>query len=295
MTRTATLTLILISTLALGASAQEPTTTTTTTAAPAAEVTTTAEAAPETSEPVRRSSYEVRNEFSHLLREHPPELAMTVKLEPTLLTNEAFLARYPEVAEYVGQHPEIRQNPHFYLGEFIVPGVNDSIVDEIVEMLAVMTGFGLAIFAFAWLVRTVIEQRRWNRLSRTQAEVHNKILDRFSTSAELLEYIRTPAGTKFLESAPIPLHAESPSNIPGSRIIWSVQLGVVVMAAAVGLLLISFRFTGDEAQAFFALGAIAFCIGGGFIASAAVSLFLSRRLGLWAGAAPRLDESEPVR
>ncbi|HJX29810.1 MAG TPA: hypothetical protein VJ885_18055 [Thermoanaerobaculia bacterium] len=42
--------------------------------------------------------------------------------------------------------------------------------------------------------------------------MHNKILDRFNTTEQLLEYIRTPAGSKFLESAPIPLHVERPAS-----------------------------------------------------------------------------------
>jgi hypothetical protein len=141
-------------------------------------------------------------------------------------------------------------------------------------MTVVLTG--------AWLIRTIIEQRRWSRLSRTQAEVHNKVLERFGTSAELLEYMRTPAGSKFLESAPIPLHADrAPQNPPLARVLWSIHLGVIVIAVGIGLVLVSLRFSGDNAGGLFALGVIAFCIGGGFIASAVVSLVVARRLGVW--------------
>ena len=45
------------------------------------------------------------------------------------------------------------------------------------------------VVALAWLIRTLIEQRRWKQLSRTQSDVHNKILDRFNTTEQLLEYI----------------------------------------------------------------------------------------------------------
>jgi hypothetical protein len=131
-------------------------------------------------------------------------------------------------------------------------------------------------------VRTIVDQKRWSQLSRRQTEVHNKILDRFSNSDELLAYIKSPAGSKFLESAPIPLHAEAPrQNAPLSRVLWSVQIGVVVAAAGVGMLLVSTRFDAETAQGFFAMGSIATCIGAGFIISAIVSLVLSRRLGLY--------------
>ena len=121
---------------------------------------------------------------------------------------------------------------------------------------------------------------RWRQLSRTQSEVHNKILDRFGTSSELLEYVRSPAGTKFLESAPIPVRAEEQPrpSAPQSRVMLSIQVGVVVTAAAVGMLLVSLRLD-EGADGLFALGAIGFCLGAGFIASALISLFLSRRLG----------------
>jgi hypothetical protein len=159
------------------------------------------------------------------------------------------------------------------------------------EPLAAMFGILFVALALSWLLRTWIEQRRWNKLSKTQAEVHNKILDRFGTSAELMEYIKTPAGTKFLESAPIPLRAERPAqSAPYSRVILSIQAGVIVAAAALGMLLVSLRYSDDSGEGLFALGAIALCIGLGFIASAFVTIFLSRRLGVWQGQQPSETE-----
>lgn len=276
--------------------AQEETTTTTpTTTATGSTVTTTAaaEQAPTTS----ISSHEIRSEFSRLLRQRPPEVAQIIALDPSLLSDDAFLGKYPELRDFVAKHPELRHNPNFYLGDFEEPRQTRSSLSQVLEGLTIFAVFGLIAFALAWLVRTIIEQKRWNRLSRTQSEVHNKILDRFSTSAELLDYIRTPAGAKFLESAPIPLHTEAaPQNAPVSRVIWSVQIGVIVAAASVGMLLVSGRFEKEAAQELFALGMIALSIGVGFILSAGVSIFMSRRLGLWQSPdAGRVDEPGIVR
>ena len=266
-----------------------------------AETSTTAAAAPETAaetsteeteSPSPGRHYEVREKFSRLLRQHPDELWMLLKLDPSLLTNDAFISGYPEVQEFLVQHPEILKNPRFYLAQFSSPAQNQSVLDDVFEVLAVVGGIGLTVFALMWLIRTLIEQRRWRQLSRTQSEVHNKILDRFNTSEQLLEYIRTPAGGKFLESAPIPLHVERPArgkmSTLAARILWSVQIGVVVTIVGLGMLLLSAVFEKEASQGLFALGAIALCVGVGFIASAAVSLILSRRLGLWedAGAPP---------
>lgn len=258
--------------------------------------------AEETENPSTGRHYQVREQFTRLLEQHPYELWMILKLDPALLTNEAFMSGYPEVQEYVAGHPEILRNPRFFLAQFNSPAQDRSVLDVIFEVLAVVGGIGLTVFALAWLIRTLIEQRRWKQLSRTQSDVHNKILDRFNTTEQLLEYIRTPAGTKFLESAPIPLHVERPASGKTStlatRIMWSVQLGVVIAIVGLGLLLLSAVFEKDSSQGLFAFGAIALCVGAGFIASAAVSLKLSRRLGLWedGGAPPEaIDGTGPVR
>lgn len=256
------------------------------------------------------NSYEVRNRFTSLLRGYPPELTSIFKLDPSLLSNDAFLAEYPEIVRFVEEHPEVRRNPRFFLRDFGVDHEHGAL-SELLEMMIIFATFLLIAFALAWLVRTVIEQKRWNRLSKTQTEVHNKILDRFGSTDELLEYIRTPAGEGFLESAPIPLHSDRPASSPPlSRALWSIQIGVVLGAAALGMLLVSGQLDEESAQALFVLGVIGLSAGVGFVASAVVSLLLSRRLGLWEpppgsgtgsgsssgpGSSDPLDEPGPVR
>lgn len=244
---------------------------------------------PETSEtPEERelSPAELRGQFTTLLVRHPRNVATVLAHDPALLQNDSFLARYPEIAQFVANHPEIRDNPSYYMYEFRGRVGDQSILDDILEPLGILAVFAVIAYALGWLLRTIIEQKRWNRLSQTQSEVHNKILDRFGTSEELLEYIKTPAGTKFLESAPIPLHSDKPAksnplSSPLTRMVWSIQLGVVIAVASLGMLLVSFRFPERSGDELFAFGLIGFCLGVGFIGSAAVSLFMSQRLGLW--------------
>jgi hypothetical protein len=278
--------------------AQDTTTTRTTTAegtaaaqgpAPETETTTGVETdtAASTNPARRPSSYDIRERFSSILRnEVPPEVAMIVKLEPALLSNEAYVANYPTLKEFLDANPEVRRMPQFYLQEFSTPRMYQprSAAGEFIEALAVLGGFSLGLIAFIWIIRTIIEQRRWNRMSKTQTEVHNKILDRFGSSEELLQYIKSDAGTKFLESAPLPVYTErapSQQHQPMVRVMRSVQWGIVTMAAGLGLFLVSLRFPSDGGTELFALGVILFFVGGGFIASAIVSAIMSRRLGLW--------------
>jgi cytoskeletal protein RodZ len=249
--------------------------TTDTTATDATTTATTTEA-----EEVESSVERTRNEFREVLNQYSNQMSTVLALEPSLLSNDEFLKGHPDLAAFIAAHPEVAQHPSAYLDAAELR--QRSAFGEILESLII---FGIIIFiaaVLAWFVRTVIEQKRWSRLTSQQSEVHNKILDRFGNTEELLGYIRTPAGTKFLESAPIPLHAERPTrNAPLTRVMLSIQIGVVVAAAALGMLLVSFRFDRDTAADLFALGTIGFCVGAGFIVSALVSLFLSRRLAVW--------------
>jgi hypothetical protein len=291
-TRTVVITTLLLSVIEV-ASGQESQTRTTTSAT----ATTTASGAEERSPAQARSR--VREEFSSMLRRYPPDLGTLLATEPSLLANEPFLSRHPEVSAYVSSHPEIRDNPHYYLADFRQSREprSRSAVSEIFEAFAIVGSFTMVVLGLAWLIRTIIEQRRWSRLTRSQSEVHNKILDRFGTSAELLEYIKSPAGSKFLESAPIQLHQPKPvRNAPVARIMLSVQIGVVIAVGAAGMILASLRLDPEASEALFTMGAIAFCVGSGFIVSALVTIYFSRRLGMWEESNGRTTgDSELVR
>ncbi|HEX6084829.1 MAG TPA: hypothetical protein VF266_09915 [Thermoanaerobaculia bacterium] len=298
-----TLTLVLVISRALAAQETATTeTTTTTTAATETTATSTADEATTTDttatttttaeeqEEVGTSVERTRNEFRVLLGQYSNEMGTLLAIEPSLLNNEEFLKGHPPLAEFIARHPEVAQHPNTYLEPAQLR--SQSGVGDVLENIIVFGIFVFIAVVLAWLVRTIIEQKRWSRLSQQQAEVHNKILDRFGNTEELLQYIKSPAGGKFLESAPIPLHTEPRvvKNTPLARVMWSIQLGIIVAAGAFGLLLVSFRFERDTAADLFALGTIGFCIGAGFIASALISLFMSRKLGALAG-----DDPETVK
>ncbi|HVE70415.1 MAG TPA: hypothetical protein VNI54_03530 [Thermoanaerobaculia bacterium] len=298
----AALRILLILSLTLTATAawaQESTTTTdateTTATATTATTTSAAEPAATTEEGASGTSnrYEIRSQLTALVHRYSDGLAPVLSLEPSLLSNEQFLKSHPELHEFVTKHPEVAQRPNFYLAEVNPYRRRESVMEEIIEALAIFAVFASIALALAWLVRTIIEQKRWNRLTRTQTEVHTKILDRFGNTEELLQYIKTPAGAKFLESAPIPLHAEQRiQHPPQSRVLWSIQAGVVIAAGALGMLLVSLRFDKETGGDLFALGVIGFFLGAGFIISALVSLGLSRRLGM---GQPPTEDADVVR
>jgi hypothetical protein len=153
---------------------------------------------------------------------------------------------------------------------------------EVLVGIAAFTGALIFLSVLCWVLKTIIDHRRWLRVSKVQSEVHSKLLDRFTSNQDLLAYIETPAGRHFLESAPISLQPGPRSlNAPVGRILFSVQAGVVLAAAGVGLNAVSRTMSFQEvAQSLSVVGALALAVGIGFVVSAVVAYLLSRQLGL---------------
>jgi hypothetical protein len=248
---------------------------------------------------------ETRESLEELLRRLPPAVGRVLRTDPSLLSNESYLAPYPTLAQFIKQHPEIRGAPGFFFehvgpAEFWVPSQPETreaqalrVWRDMMEFFAI-AGVVLTItFALIWIVRTLVEYRRWHRASKVHTEVHNKLLDRFTANEDLMAYIQTPAGRRFLESAPLAIDAPPrPVGAPFSRILWSIQVGLVLGAGALGLLYVSGRVLPEVAQPLFALGVLALAVGVGFVASAAASFLLSRRLGLFEPVGTPREHSE---
>lgn len=247
---------------------------------------------------------EVREKFEELLRKLPPSVGRVLRNDPSLMGNEPYMATYPALSAFIKQHPEIRTNPGFFLEqvgshEFWSPSPPATKEEQAMRLwngmfdtISIAFVMLTITFALAWLVRTVIEYRRWNRASKVHTEVHNKLLDRFTANDDLMAYIQTPAGRRFLEAAPLSLETPKPVGAPFGRILWSLQAGIVVAVGALGLLFVSGRVIEEVAQPLFAVGMIALAVGVGFVASAGASLLLSRRLGLFEPMTPSREHSD---
>jgi hypothetical protein len=113
-----------------------------------------------------------------------------------------------------------------------------------------------------------------------QSEVHGKLIDRFATNQELLGYMETDAGKRFLEAAPIVTETDS-RRMPNlvSRLIATLQVGLVLTLLGAGLLALR-NSVGDAATTMMVLGMIALMPGVGLILSAGALWVLGRRLNL---------------
>lgn len=247
------------------------------------------EAAPGAMEPSGNDPFaeRTREELDRLFEKYPPAVARVLRLDPALMNNGSYLAPYPELGAFIAAHPGITRNPDYFLEHVREQSSDDPRRRQRQDMLGVLAG--LAVFlAFlvimsivVWLIRLIVTHRRWNRLSKVQYETHSRLLERFTSNDELLAYIQTPAGRRFLEAAPIQMQDAQPSiAAPLARILWSVQAGVILAILGGGLFQVSRRFTDEPAQVFTVAGILLLALGVGFVVSAAAAYLLSRRLGL---------------
>ncbi len=266
--------LLALTPLMMAAPATTPTTSTTTTA---------------TAAPARVDDYdsrETRDKFRELLHTYPPAVAMVLRLDPSLFNDTAYLASYPGLAAFVAAHPEIAHAPEFYLASVSFPSDTRQDVqhEHTLRILAGLTGlfvFLVVTLTLAWLVKTLIQQRRWSRQSHVQTEVHSKLMERLTTGEEMIAYAQSSAGKRFLEGGPIALDAAAqPVSAPIGRFLWSMQAGVVLSAAGLGMEIVSGQMPIDVTPVASGLGILVLSIGIGFVVSAIVSFVLSRKLGL---------------
>jgi hypothetical protein len=233
----------------------------------------------------------VKAQFDELMRQHPPNLRTVFQADPTLLQRPDYLAPYPRIAEFIKQHPEVPRDPQFFVGTVSPYWANRDrtpaeqaydMLEGVLTGLAVFTGLMTVLLVLATLVKQAIGHQRWSRQSKVQTEVHSKILDRLQSNDELLAYIQTPAGQRFLQSGPSPMADVEPKTLsaPFGRIFWSVQVGVVLLALGIGFWFVQRNVMVEIAPVFSSMGVIAAALGIGAICSGVVSYLLSVRFGL---------------
>jgi hypothetical protein len=245
---------------------------------------------------------ETRERLHDVLNQYPPSVREVLRIDPTLLYRPDYIATYPMLAAFLEQHPEIAHNPGFFLGEWRAreestpTGQAFREVGQMFEHLTIVLIIVTITVGIVWLIRAAIEHRRWQRTMRAQSELNTKLIDRFSSSEELLAYLQSPAGKSLIEPSVVPqaVPRPMPMNAPLNRIFWSLQSGIVVSTLGTGLIFVSRGIATDEfAQVLYGVGIVVLTIGLGFAISAAVSYVLSQRLGLIQSLSTRYSGEAP--
>jgi hypothetical protein len=140
--------------------------------------------------------------------------------------------------------------------------------------------FAGAIGSLMWLIRILLENRRWSRVFRLQSDIHGKLIERFATADNLMQYMSTESGRRFLEAAPIPMGMERQRMSGGlGRVIASLQIGLVLSLLGLGLVLLRRSLT-EFAAPLLVAGVVIMMPGIALLLSAAITWRVSSRLGL---------------
>jgi hypothetical protein len=130
--------------------------------------------------------------------------------------------------------------------------------------------FGTAAF-ISWVVANNIRRTKQVKLV---ADLHTRVLDKCAASQDLLAYMESEAGRKFLD-------ATSERADAASKILDAVRAGIVLSFTGLAeLILHAYAAWPDGAEILTVTGTILVAIGLGFVASAATSYGLCKSWGL---------------
>ncbi len=235
--------------------------------------------APEAVEPSQDQIAAARGSLDRFLDSHP-EIEADVVGDPTRIGNPDYVRDHPELQAFLENHPLVKADPR----SFVSPGtwrfqsrrseMNDFLSDAIPFLV-----FLIMLIAVLWVLRVILENRRWNRSFKVHEEVHTKLLEKFSSVQELAAYMESDAGKRLLEWTPATFETQSRMPFAASRILWSLQAGLTLALVGIGLLLLRGRIP-DGAEPLLVCGTLGLTVGAGFVLSAIISYGLSKHLGL---------------
>jgi hypothetical protein len=258
-------------------------------------------AAPTAQVPSEKDVADAQEQFLHLLR-LSPTMTAAVAADPSLLADQQYVARSnPELAQFMASHPDIARNPEFYLFSRLDPSngrrdralqrviwpdltpqpQQESAAPRVIEKMTPIVIIPAMFLAFVWIIRIFVDSRRWNRTFKQQSEIHSRLIEKLGTNQDLVAYMETEAGKRFLMTSPVAAGPEFGQRMPNtvSRVLTSLSAGIVLALLGIGFLLL--RNAGpDTSEPMLIVGTLLLMPGIGFILSAGVTWFLAQRLGL---------------
>ena len=130
----------------------------------------------------------------------------------------------------------------------------------------------LAAFATAgWVMYLVAETRKRQGRMKAQAELTGRLLDKFGSAGEVVQFLQTAGGAQFIESF------SGDREHPASGILRSTHRGIVLAIVAMGCLGLAWHYGAND-NPMLVIGVLLLCLGVGFLVSAAVAHRLSKNL-----------------
>jgi len=131
------------------------------------------------------------------------------------------------------------------------------------ELFILVTSYVILAVLIGWVVyltTSVIRRRQQNQMQKA-------LLEKFSSAQDFAHFMQSPAGQKYLMSF------TDAVTTPRSSILSSIRLGFVLACLGMGSLVAARNYP------LFCLGWLSFFVGVGFLISAGVSYFLSKKSG----------------
>lgn len=145
------------------------------------------------------------------------------------------------------------------------------------DLSSIIVGVVLIVTA-AWVIGTVVRAFRDRANWQTRADLYTRLLDKFGSSAEFVDYLQSDAGRQFFEELPVQVSSTT------SRILNSIQRGIILVLLGVGLLILGNIFDkslgGDLYIVLTVSGTVGLMVGAGFLISTGISYYLSKSWGL---------------
>jgi hypothetical protein len=163
--------------------------------------------------------------------------------------------------------------PANYLGIHRVVMCETEVLMDVMEAVSMMVTLPVVFGVMGWGFKILLDFLRQRRMATMMFDLQNKVIDKFGTAPEALQYLESEAGRRLLETA-----STGPTH-PRMRVLASIQIGIVLAAVAVGFLLVR-GVMPEAAQGFTIIGVLGTCVGAGFLVSGAVAYWLSKSWGL---------------
>lgn len=139
-------------------------------------------------------------------------------------------------------------------------------------------------FMVGWIVWVISNNVRRRQATEKAAALHAKLLDQCAANNDLLRYIESEPGRRFLDSA------TTESSNPVGKILGAIQAGTILtLLGLAGIIVRQAIIDTDGRQLLLVLAAGALAIGLGFLISAAVSYAMCKSWGLLRPGAARMQ------
>ena len=136
------------------------------------------------------------------------------------------------------------------------------------------------IISVAWIVVNIAKGLKQRANTRTRADIYNRLIDKFGSAPEFIDFLKSDAGLSFIEENVVQTAA------PFGRILTAIQIAIVLSLLGAGLLITGNIFGGSLGGDLYIVlavgGVVGLMIGIGLLISAGISYRLCKAWGILA-------------